>query len=157
MLMRFGLLCSFAMLMLLADVGTAKAQIIVITDVQYTAPANGNPAKAEPKGTWSLPGDGNSYRVVIDYGTITNGSFTQAANVSAGGLGDLVITKVGGGGTYPWRSNGPHNLTNPPQGLYARARIQKMVGMNWQYVGGPGTEAFAPIPIPAPPPSGSND
>jgi len=133
----FGLTCMVAILTLTCGfAGTAEAQIVSITNVQYTA-ANGNtPAKAEPKGTWSLPGGGDSFRVLCDYGTVNFGVFTVDATISPAVASATVIAK-GGGGNFQWVVSNPSNLASVPANLNVRAIIEKYNAntQTWSAVG----------------------
>jgi hypothetical protein len=122
--------------------GTAQAQIVTMTGVNYTQPVMAPPTKATatPEGTMSLPADGEADRVYCDFGTVAGGTFAADVNVSAGGASVVVITRVGGkGAPQPWNTvaSGPFELTNPPAGLYCRARLQKQAnGNQWPDVAG---------------------
>jgi hypothetical protein len=143
---RFGLLGLMAVVMMGGGfLSKAKAQIVVITDVQYTPPAGQNKAKANPKGTLSLAGNGDSYKVVVDYGTINGGIFTPDANVNAGGDTVAIISRRAA--NHNWTIvNGPHELTNPPAGLHVRARIQKWSALTTTWNDVAGAVAYAPCP-----------
>ncbi len=142
---QFGLICTAALVTLgLIGATEVKAQIVVITDVQYTPPAPPVKAKADPKGTMSI-GPGATYRVVCDYGTITMGVFTKDAAVHAGGESGITIALAGG--THNWSmQNGPHELTNPPANLHVRARLQQFDSVNNKWVDVPGAVTYAECP-----------
>jgi hypothetical protein len=146
--------------------GTADAQITTQPNVNYQAAANGKPATAEPQGIISLPADGSFYRVYCDYGTPAGGFPSMA--VSKGGPSQVVINKLGvhpttlrlleacrqvlpitfcdANGNTTWTVSAPHALTKPAAGLYVRARIQVLTGLQWIDV--PMAVSYAPVPIP---------
>jgi hypothetical protein len=120
---RFGLLGVVAVVMMTCGFAdTAKAQIVKIKDVQYTIAFGNNPAKAEPKGDWSLPG-GKLYRVCCDYGTINGGNYTLTPLVSGEVHSAPILTK-GNGGNYKWVVVNASQLASVPENLNVRARIQ---------------------------------
>jgi hypothetical protein len=121
---RFGLICVATVVMITGGfAGTAKAQVISISSVQYTAPVVDPPKKATstPDGTISVPNDNKSYRVRVDFGTFNMGNYSKNAGVSDGGVSGLIV--VARGGTLNWTTvaSGPFELTNPPANLYCRA------------------------------------
>jgi hypothetical protein len=155
MSVRFGWMGLAAVGMVGLVVTSVDAQTAVITDAQFKAAAGGNPATAEPKGTFSYPGTGKTYRPFVDYGYLDNGEFKADLNVSAGGPGQPeVVTKQGGGDSGNWSSKNAHNLTNPKAGLYARVRVQQFNNTTnaWDFV--PGTQDLELVPVP---PGGGGD
>ncbi|MBY0456343.1 MAG: hypothetical protein K2V38_03290 [Gemmataceae bacterium] len=125
--LRFGLIAASVVAMIgLTEAASVAARpptfTITIEDVQYKAAAGGNPASAQPKGTYSVSQKG-TYRVFIDYGTINNGVFTATPDVSKGGSSGNDINVVG---NQNWIAAVRHDLKNPPANLYARARLQQL-------------------------------
>jgi hypothetical protein len=146
---RFGLICAATVVMLTGAVAdTATAQVISISSVGYTAPVVAPPKKASstPNGTMSLPGDGKTYRVYCDFGTLTMGNFAADATVSAGGSSGVTITIAGGNSNWTTALTGPFELTNPPANHYCRARLQRLKndGVTWEDLAG--TEQYALCP-----------
>lgn len=146
--------------------GTARAQLVTQPHVGYQAAGNGKPAMAEPGSVVSLPADGNFYRVYCDYGPIVDGTFKPDPAVNKGGPSRIVvnataakpmsvrflgvckhvlpITLTPQDGNAAWGVGRPHALTNPPAGLYVRARLQVLDGFLWADV--PNTATYAPVP-----------
>ncbi len=135
---KFQLLsAAFAGMLLTA--GAADAQIVTVTP-NYGA---GPPATAKPSGTYSVPASevNLKWQVVCDYGTITNGVFTLWSGPAE------VATPLNpgaGGGPFSWTQANPVNITNPPTGVYVRARLQSWVAAQNRWY----TEATAYYPLP---------
>lgn len=106
--------------------GIASAQIVTITSANYVA---GPPPKADPQGTYSIPGN-VAFRVVFEYGTVSAGAFTLDNTIGAGGTVNFAVTKLGGNGK--WGPLGQETLKNPlPANTNVRAELQKFVNNNW--------------------------
>jgi hypothetical protein len=154
MCFRLGVLGGFAAVLIGATGGTAQAQIIFLTDVQYTPATERRPAAVESKGAMSLPADGNVYRVYCDYGRFGDGRFTPVAKAGKGGSSRMAINAAGvnphvvtlfellrdspvpltlgkAGGKAEWCVAAPHCPTDPGSKLYLRARIQMLCGGDW--------------------------
>lgn len=135
---RFGLICAIVAVTITLTSGRASAQIVTITQSGYVA---GTPPKADPQGTYSVPGAGD-WKVVFDYGTVTGGTFTADGTIGVGG--DKPFTTTGAfNGT--WGPKGQETLKNPlPANTNIRARIQKKVAGTYTDQG----SAYYPLSTP---------
>jgi hypothetical protein len=147
MIARFGWMCLAALAMLGTVATSTEAQIVGIEETQYQP---GPPPTAQPKGTFTVPGTGKTYRVYVDYGYQDKGMFTPDETVTKGGVSSgTITTKVGGGDNGNWSSKDAHTLTNPKVGLYARARLQESTdGVNFTDVAGGTPVAYKLVGIP---------
>ena len=123
----------------------AEAQIVTISRSGFVA---GPPPKADPQGTWSVPANSGPWKVVFEYGIVTDGTFTRDLTIGTGGTVNLPA--AGGNGT--WGPFGRETLKNPlPAGTSVRAQLFKQVNGNW---GMPVATAYEPVAVAPPPPKG---
>jgi hypothetical protein len=138
---RFGLIAVAAVAMTGGVTGTVQAQEVSVQNWNFN-PANmnanpvGNPT-INPAGTYTVPapaaGVTQNWRVVLDYGTLVDGTFTVFPNGQQPGNGliqDLSITNANNNGSFNLGGQGKigdtlnATLAKLPANTAARVRLQ---------------------------------
>jgi hypothetical protein len=130
------LLTAAAVVVMLMTGNRAEAQVITV-NANYDATPPNQPS-TRPSGTYSVPAPNpDAWQVVIDYGTIPNGTFVPWAQ---GPMPNAVPLLPGpnGGGPFLWGQPAATLIINPPAGLHVRARLQRRPpGGVWAFAGNP--------------------
>lgn len=131
---------------MLASANCAEAQVIELTNVNYTA-GMGNPPQpptAKPQGNYTVSPTGRPWRVKIDYGTLSGGSFTPWTGPQPTYVG---ITPPANGAVTAWAQPNPATVLTPgniPNGLRCRVQLQSYWGiLGWL---DQGSEVTLPCP-----------
>jgi hypothetical protein len=127
--------------LLLITAGRADAQIVTISNMNFVADP---PPKANPQGTWSVPANSGEWKVIFDYGTVNNGTFTLDVTIGIGGT--VFLPAQGGNGNWGpvYQVGIGETLKNPlPAGTHVRAQLLKKVGGQWQ----PQHTTYAILPV----------
>ena len=140
---KLGLLAGLAVL---SCAGRADAQrppmALISIKSGYSA---GPPVSAQPSGSFTVnPATkaGEEYQVVVEYGTLVNGSFKAwpgGPNAVTVGVNAQV-----GASNYTWGPTAVTNLVNPPADLQVRAQLQWRAAANlvWRAI----EESVTPCP-----------
>jgi hypothetical protein len=133
---RFGSIGAFAVVMIGGLTGKAQAQLVTVQNWTFVPanPASVPPGRAtiNPSGTYSVPPPPQNvmqnWKVVLDYGTLANGTFTVLAQQPGTGLvAPLVITNLNNNGTWNFGGNPGGTLSAPanmlPANTAARIRL----------------------------------
>ena len=139
MIMRSMIVVVSAISLLLFSASRVNAQIVSITATNFV-PAT---PSANPQGTASVPA--GTWKVIWDYGTVTNGTYTPNNKIGVGGASPNFTgpgNAVWGGGAMQ-----VENLNAPlPPNTTVRARLQKQnADGSWSDA----ATAYSPLPIPA--------
>jgi type II secretory pathway pseudopilin PulG len=108
--------------------GIAQGQTITVVSGYNAGQPGTTPPSSKPSGTWSVKPTNNNWQIIVDWGTINNGQFTQWVGPNEIKL--PVIPQANGG---PWNWQTLVALVQPPRNLYVRARLQEDVAIfGWQ-------------------------